>query len=198
MAFEFEKKFILTDEQKEKLLEDAEFLGEKIFTDTYFDNADFSLALSDMWLKKRDDEFNLKIPMRQKEGETINKYHEVDGEMAIREVFAIPKVLDFEKDLQSFGHKPFCVLKTTRKKFFKNGFTIDLDESDFGDWKYRLVEIRLVVNRKDEMNEAEEKIYDFARKHGLETKHIDGKLSEFIKRELPELYEKIKEEKNAY
>lgn len=196
--FEVEKKFILTAEQEKKLLEGAEFLGEKIFTDTYYDNGKFSLALSDMWLRKREAEFNLKIPMRQGEGEMINKYHEVEGEMAIREIFAIPKVLDFENDLASFGHKPFCTFRTTRKKYKKGEFIIDLDKGDFGDWQYELAEIELLVESKEEMKVAEEKIYDFARTHGLEIRHINGKLVTFIQKKLPKLYTKLKEEGVTY
>src|SRR6266567_4270401 len=109
--FEVEKKFKLTKKQQVKLLEDAKFLGEKTFTDIYYDSDKFSLGLNDMWLRKRDEHFNLKIPMREQKNEMINKYHEVEGEMAIREIFAVPVVADFEKDLESFGHKPFCKFK---------------------------------------------------------------------------------------
>lgn len=196
--FEVEKKFILSEKQKEKLLQGATFLNEKTFTDTYYDNEKFSLALNDMWLRKRDDEFNLKIPMRESQGEMINKYHEVEGEMAIREIFAIPKVLDFEKDLASFGHKPFCIFKTTRQKYEKDGFIIDLDKGDFDDWQYELAEIELLVESKEDMKVAEEKIYDFARAHGLEIKHVNGKLVTFIERKLPELYGKLREEKVVF
>lgn len=192
MSFEVEKKFILNKEQKEKLLEGAKFLGEKKFTDIYFDNEQFSLGLSDMWLRKRDDEFNLKIPMREKKEEMINKYHEVEGEMAIREIFAIPMVDDFEKDLESFGHKPFCIFQTTRQKYEKEGFIIDLDQADFGDWQYELVEIELLVESKEEMDEASEKIFSFAKKHDLEIDHVNGKLVEFMKRMMPERYEALK------
>ncbi|EKE11943.1 MAG: thiamine triphosphatase-like protein [uncultured bacterium] len=190
--FEVEKKFILNEKQKEALLDGAQFLGGKVFTDAYYDNEQFSLGLSDMWLRKRDDEFNLKIPMREKEGEMINKYHEIEGEMAIREIFAIPIISDFEQDLESFGHLPFCKFETTRKKYAKEGFVIDLDLADFGDWKYGLAEIELVVELKEDMKEAEEKIYEFARRHELEIKHVNGKLVEFFKRKMPEQYEILK------
>lgn len=191
MSFEVEKKFVLNKGQKEKLLEGAEFLSEKKFTDTYFDNDEFSLGLSDMWLRKRDQQFNLKIPMREKKEELINKYHEVEGELAIREIFAIPIVSDFEKDLESFGHKPFCVFQTTRRKYVKEGFIIDLDEADFGDWHYELAEIELLVESKEKMKEAEEKIYEFAERHNLEIKHVNGKLLEFIRRKIPKFYAEL-------
>lgn len=190
--FEVEKKFILNDEQKKNLLEGAEFLSEKTFIDAYYDNEKFSLGLNDMWLRKRQQEFNLKVPMRESQEEMINKYHEVEGEMAIREIFAIPVVGAFEHDLESFGHKPYCKFKTTRRKYQKEGFIIDLDQADFGDWQYELAEIELLVDSKDKMKESEEKIYEFARHHGLEIKHIDGKLVEFLKRKMPERYAELK------
>lgn len=190
--FEVEKKFILTEEQKKKLLLGAEFLSEQVFFDTYFDNEKFSLGLSDMWLRKRDEDFNLKIPMREKREETINKYHEVDGELAIREIFAIPVVKSFEEDLESFGHQPFCKFKTTRRKYAKAGFVIDLDLADFGDWQYQVAEIELLVKEKADMEKAAEKIFAFARSYDLGILHVNGKLVEFLKRKMPERYAELK------
>ncbi|EKE25775.1 MAG: hypothetical protein ACD_5C00037G0012 [uncultured bacterium] len=198
MFFEVEKKFILNEKQREKLLEGAEFLSEKKFTDTYFDNDEFSLGLSDMWLGKRDKQFSLKIPVREKKEDLINKYHEIEGELTIREIFAIPIVNDFEKDLKSFGHKSFCTFQTALKKYTKEGFIIDLDEANFGDWQYELAKIKLLVKSENQMKDAEEKIREFASRFGLEVKHVNGELIEFIKREIPEIYERLKKEKIAY
>jgi adenylate cyclase class IV len=189
--FEVEKKFILTEVQKTKLLGGAEFLGEKIFTDVYFDNEQFSLGTNDMWLRKRGEAFELKLPMREGGQEMINKYHEIEGEMAIREIFAIPVVENFVKDLASFGHTPFCEFRTIRKKYHKAGFGIDLDIADFGDWQYEVAEIELMVEKKEDMKEAEEKIFAFAKKHELELGHVAGKLVEFLKRKMPERYKAL-------
>lgn len=186
--FEVEKKFILNEDQRRKLLEGAKFLREEIFTDAYYDNEEFSLGSNDMWLRKRGNDFNLKIPMRQQQEEMINKYHEIEGEMAIREIFAIPVAGTFEQDLKTFGHEPFCTFQTIRKKYEKDRFGIDLDEADFGDWQYEVAEIELMVDSKDEMENATERIYAFAESHDLEISHINGKLVEFLKRKMPERY----------
>ena len=45
---EIEKKFILTDGHKEKLLEKAEFLGEKTFTDVYYDTPEYALTKNEL------------------------------------------------------------------------------------------------------------------------------------------------------
>lgn len=195
---EIEKKFVLSEEQKAKLLRGAQFLGEKKFTDTYFDNEQFSLGLNDMWLRNRDGKWELKIPMRQTQDEMINKYHEIEGEMAIREIFAIPVVNDFETDLKSLGHEPFCKFKNVRNKYQKEGFVIDLDIADFGSWNYAVAEIELLVEKQEDMQIAEEKIFAFAKKHGLEIAHVNGKLVEFIKRKMPERYEALKKAKIVF
>ena len=59
---EVEKKFILTTEQEKSLIEGADFLGEKKFTDIYYDDEDFSLTKKDLWLRNREGRFELKIP----------------------------------------------------------------------------------------------------------------------------------------
>lgn len=195
---EIKKKFIPTGAQKKKLLEGAKFLGEEKFTDEYYDNENFSLAFNDIWLSKRGEEFNLKIPIHESREEFIEKYYRIKGEMAIRDIFAIPMIGTFEKDLESFGHKPFGIFETVRNKYEKNGFIINLDEADFGDWQYELVEIELLVESKDEMKDAEERVYEFASRFGLGTIYSNGKLKEFIKRKMPDIYEKLKKEKVVY
>ena len=53
---EVEKRFVnVTDENKRALIEDAELLKNKVNVDTYYDQDDFSLTLSDRWLRKRND-----------------------------------------------------------------------------------------------------------------------------------------------
>ena len=58
---EVEKKFQLSGEQQERLLEGATFLKEKIQTDTYFDTLDYKYSRNHTWLRERDGSYELKI-----------------------------------------------------------------------------------------------------------------------------------------
>src|ERR1035437_5673913 len=124
--FEVEQKFILSKKDIERITKDADFLGEKTFTDVYYDTAEFALTKNDMWLRKRGDEFELKIPMREVKDSLTQQYQEISGEEKIREVFAIAVESDFESDIRAFSYAPFCSFTTTRRKFKKGEFIIDL------------------------------------------------------------------------
>ena len=59
---EVEKKFVLTTDNLAKLTTGAKFLGEKSFTDNYYDTKDYLLALKDHWFRNRDGRWELKVP----------------------------------------------------------------------------------------------------------------------------------------
>ena len=186
--FEVEQKFILSEEDIERLVDGAEFLGEKTFTDTYFDTAEFALTKNDMWLRKRGEEFELKIPMREVTESRTNQYQEIEGEDKIREVFSIAPFKSFVEDIAALGHDAFCVCTTTRKKYQKEGFVIDLDLVEYGDFSYALGEIELLVEQKAQMAEAVGMIEKFAEKNGLKNLPVRGKVIEYLKRKKPEHY----------
>ena len=75
---EVEKKFLLSDNQKTQLLDGAEFLYEKTIVDTYFDDTQFSLTANNLWLRERDNEFELKAPLSTGSGahQITNRFHE--------------------------------------------------------------------------------------------------------------------------
>ncbi|KAG2389126.1 hypothetical protein C9374_014526 [Naegleria lovaniensis] len=69
---EIEKKFHfsrnwLTDEEKvhhplSELLEKSQFLKKQTFVDVYYDTAEYSLTCLDIWLRKRETQFECKVP----------------------------------------------------------------------------------------------------------------------------------------
>jgi len=156
--FEVEQKFRLSESQSVKLLDGAEFVWKKTFTDVYYDTVEFALTKNDIWLRKRGEIFELKLPMRDAGNSLTQQYQEIEGEEKIREIFAIPALGDFEGDIAKFLYAPFCDCTTTRRKFKKDGFTIDIDSVDCGDFLYELAEIELLVVEKAQMNEAARKI----------------------------------------
>jgi adenylate cyclase class IV len=116
--YEIEKKFILTNAQKEKLIKNAEFLGEVVFTDIYYDTKEYALTKNDIWLRSRDGQFELKLPLHQNGKNLPNQYNEIEGEEKIREIFGIVPRKSFLEDIADFGYAPFCKIKNTKKESF--------------------------------------------------------------------------------
>lgn len=206
---EIEKKFLLTDAQKEKLLEKAEFLGEKTFVDVYYDTPEYVLTKNDIWLRARDGKFELKLPLQKNGSGLTNQYHEIEGEEKIRQIFDIVPNGSFLEDIQSFGYAAFCECKTARRKYQKEKFTIDLDEVTFfensaqggseyvRDFKYSIAEIELIIASEKEIKKANDEILAFADLMGLNPqaggKNLRGKVLEYLFRRKPEHYKALVE-----
>lgn len=192
---EVEKKFILDEKQKARLIEGAQFLGEKVFTDIYYDNAQFSLSSKDIWLRERAGVFELKLPAYEiGDDKLVDQYQEIVGEKMIREIFAIPEINNFVDDIAQLGHQPFCTCTTTRKKYQKENFIIDLDEVTYAgsDLEYAIGEIELLVEKKEQIKDASEKIMQFAKEHGLNEGALLGKVLFFVKAKNPKHFAALK------
>ena len=192
---EIEKKFILTDAQRKKMLENAEFLGEKTFTDVYYDTPEYTLTKNDIWLRTRNGKFELKLPLQKNGYGLTNQYHEIEGEEKIRQIFGIVPRGSFLEDIQSFGYASFGKFKTTRREYKKEKFTIDLDEVDYGDFKYSVAEIELLIENEKEIKKANNEILAFADLMGLSSpaggKNLRGKMSKYLFRHKPKHYKAL-------
>ncbi len=193
---EIEKKFKLNELEAARLLEGAEFIGEKTFTDVYYDTSEFALTKNDIWLRKRAGEFQLKLPVFQKEKVQTTGFQEIEGEDKIREIFAVAPVLDFETDIKAFGYEIFCQLRTTRKKYQKEGFEIDLDDAvsvlpGEEDFVYKITEIELLVENKEEVSSASKKIEEFATKNQLKLEKTWGKIAQYLFQKKPKHFEAL-------
>ena len=192
--FEVEKKFKLSEEESEALLKDAEFISEKTFTDVYYDTDEYALTKNDIWLRRRGDEYELKLPMHDPGSNKLTQqYQEIEGEQKIREIFAIAPINDFLADIKVLGYDAFCTCITTRKKFKKDEFTIDVDFVNYGDFSYELAEIELMVEQKDQMEKAAKEIDDFATKQGLRKDYVRGKVLEYLFNKKPEHFASLVE-----
>jgi predicted adenylyl cyclase CyaB len=190
---EVEKKFSLSADEINKLTAGSQFLGEKTFTDEYYDTEDFLLTAQDKWLRLRDGKWELKLTMNK--GQAANKrkmdqYEELETEEGIKEALNIKSKKPLSSALAELGYKPFCKITTTRKKYKKGEFTIDLDQVDFG---YNIGEIELMVEDHGQMQEALDKITEFAGKNNLSLLPVRGKVVEYLKRNKPEHYQKLKD-----
>jgi len=176
---EVEKKFILTPEQEKGLVDGAEFLGEKQFTDIYYDDIEFSLTTKDIWLRERSGRFELKLPMNESlEKRILDQYRELDVEDDILAHFGARGV-SIKDFLIEKGYKPFCEITTTRRKYKKEGFGIDLDVMDFG---YTVAEIEYMTDNESKIQEVTNTIIAFAEKNNIISKNvIRGKVVEYLR-----------------
>lgn len=182
---EVEKKFKLSEDDTLNLLKGAEFLGEKKFIDIYYDRDDYNLSKNDIWLRNRNGKWDLKIPKHVIGKDLTQQYQEIEGEDKIREVFGLPVKNDFVLDIKEFGYEVFCRCETFRKKYQKEGFNIDIDLVDYGDFEYSLAEIELMVESEELMNMAAKKIEEFATNSGLKNAYVRGKVREYLFRKRP-------------
>ena len=179
---EVEKKFILNEQDKERLTKNAQFLNERVFTDIYYDTEIFSLTTNDKWLRSREGRFELKLPLHEGVDRLADQYDELEDEQKIREALNLPPKGKLADDLAKAGYSPFCTCKTTRRKYKKESFIIDLDVVDFQDFTYNIGEIELMVNEKSEIGSAIEKIMDFTKSQNLTIAPVRGKVIEYLKR----------------
>jgi len=190
---EVEKKFLLTPEQKSRLIENAELVGEKNIVDVYYDTADYDVTLANMWLRRRGEEFELKMPtLYQSNDRTVDQFLELTDRTEICQALGLPADGTVVADvLKNARYEPFMSPRTTRRTYRKGGFTIDLDTVTYegSDFRYTIAEIEKLVEGEADMPAAVEQIIAFARQHDLTTdQFILGKVGAFLKSERPDHY----------
>lgn len=186
---EVERKFVIQDSnpaflQKSK----ARFLGEIINTDTYYDDEEFSLTTKNIWIRKRNDKFELKKPFAQN---LIDRFEEIIDERAIRKYLDLPDNLPMESALAEKNYTPFLTYKTNRISYSIPPFKIDLDYVNFGKWDYRVGEIELLITDSRQIDEAIASIEKFAKDNDLVLEKTPGKLLNYLKRYSPEHYQAL-------
>jgi len=185
--FEIEKNFNATKEQEEKLLRGAEFLGTKVFTDVYYDNKTYDITRQDIWLRSREGKFEAKVSIGENPG-VGDRYNEIENDEEIKKLLHMESSGDLKELLEINNYTPFCVCKTARKKYKKEGFNIDIDAAEFKDgFKFEQMEVELMVEDESKAEEAAQKIVNFAKPYGLQEVNT-GKISSYLKSKRPEHY----------
>lgn len=188
---EVEKKFILNKEDEQRLTSEADFISEKVFTDIYYEDAELSLTTSDRWLRERSGKFELKLPFSNEHNvdeHFINQYNELDTDQEIYLALGIHKKSDLAQDLFVNGYLPCATLTTTRKKYRRGDFTIDLDSTDFG---YTISEIEKLVADETNVTLAIDDILKFATLNGLAISPVRGKLIEYLRLNKPKHFDAL-------
>lgn len=190
---EVEKKFILTPENERRLLDGAEFVSERTFTDVYYDSDDYALTTNDIWLRARDSRWELKVSLRTDLHRSGDQYEEIEDEGRIREKLRMPAGENLENDLSLAGYAPFCTITTLRRTYKKGPFTIDLDEGRWSGGSHILAEIELMVNDAPEAGKALQDIHAFAEQNGLALERVHGKAVMYLKRSRPQHFRALVE-----
>ncbi|MBY0376832.1 CYTH domain-containing protein [Patescibacteria group bacterium] len=179
---EVEKKFQPTEEQLKALLSDAKFIEEKLLNDLYYDYPDLRLYKKEIYLRKRSDNFELKIGDNSVSGVS----EEIMGDEKIA------NYLNIKGNLKDFVNQNLIVLidyKTLRKKYKNDVFSIDVDElSDGKDFNLKCIEIEIEVEDLSQADEAKEKIINFAKIYGFENQKALPKRKTYFKEVKPEVY----------
>jgi len=166
---EIEKKFIPTFENLEALLDGAVSMGEMTNHDIYYDYPDYRFLKGNIAFRNRNGNFELKL--KQSGGVHV----ELEDAKEIESYF---NVTDLEKFIEE-NLKIAMEFKVYRKKYKKEDFNLDIDETDFG---YKVGEIELMVEKEEDVKNAEEKIEQFASKYNLELKKGLSKKKAYLKK----------------
>lgn len=178
---EIEKKFVINNEIKKRLINNAEFVYRKTFTDTYYDNNLFSLTIKDMWLRSRGGKFELKLPMNISDKGDINQYREIEDEDSIKQLLKLNNKDCLINILEVSGYTPFCRLTTIREKYKKGNFFIDIDDVYAENFSYSIAEIELIIKEQSEIELAVNQIREFMSKNNISKNTVRGKVIEYIR-----------------
>lgn len=185
---EIEKKFVIDNNKKNQLISGAEFLYKKVFTDTYYDTSDFSLTSKDVWLRLRDNNFELKIPASISDKSFINQYKELTDEDLIKEHLNLQGSGSTNQMLADKKYNPFCILTTTRERFKRDLFSIDIDTVMADGFNYSIAEIELMVEKESDMKSALNQITLFMEQNNISESSVRGKVIEYLRQKNPNHY----------
>ena len=175
----------------------GEKLGEKAFTDTYFDTPDFSLTRRDCWLRRREAQWELKLPVDEvakRSGGERTVFREIEGAAAVNA--ALQELLpscgaELAETMAASGAQPFAEFKTARTKWKLGACTIDADVASFG---HAVMEIERMCAERSEVAQAEAEIADVASLVGATPlKETGGKLETYIRRYVPDQFQALVE-----
>jgi adenylate cyclase class IV len=184
---EIEKKFQPTEEQMKSLLVDAELVKTKDIVDIYYDTPTFEYFKKDIKLRLRNGEYELKIIIKNSTKSGAKQAIEITEPKEILANLGFDTSLDLDRVVKE-KLEVLVDLRTHRTEYKKEGFTIDVDETNFGN---KSCEIELVFEDESESVEAEQKIIDFAKKFGLEMTNPPTKIGEYLRIYRPEVYKEL-------
>lgn len=182
---EIERKLHPSSEIVEKIKNDATFLVSQMMNDIVYDYEDLSLIQNDIWLRKRNGKFDLKV---SKDNDIKNRkfdiYDEIEEESKMCEFLKI-------KSIESANFIEIAHLVTRREKYKLEEFNIDFDwvTSAHDDFIYHIMEVELILKNESEIVLSTEKIKEFMCKYGIEDKPAIAKITQYFYEKKRHIYD---------
>lgn len=174
-------------------------LGEKRFTDTYYDTSKCALTRRDVWLRLREGAWEVKLPLEgdaKRSGGERTVFREVEGaeavNVALRDLLTASGAT-LDETLRVAELRPFAEFSTTRSQWQVGKASLDADVASFG---HAVMEIEVLCADASEVAAAEEEIARVAALVGAKPleKSLGGKLETYIRRHAPDVLEALVEE----
>lgn len=195
---EIERKFLLTPTVKKKLLSFSSPTETICFRDLYYDE---QLALNNIWLRKRNNAWEVKVPVQFNSGDVNSKfgatvYREITGMSQVREAVC-HHYANLDIDIEKL--ECYAMLDTTRTQLSITWNTktvhIILDECsspNIDDFSCSIGELELMVHDESEVDDATQVLNDLVEHLQLgQVEDYEGKLIKYIKKYRPELFKKL-------
>ncbi|KAG8455423.1 hypothetical protein GDO86_001564 [Hymenochirus boettgeri] len=179
----------------------AKLKKELKFRDSYYDTVDCRLTLSDVWLRKREDTWELKYPpkrgtrgLKGSSTQYLELSHEPDIISRVCEELNIPCT----QSMDSLQLEEFANFVTKRRRFelptksgSKHKVVVDLDMADFS---FAVGEVEVLVDTEEEVESALQEVEDICKQLGvLASSPVPGKMSTFLKLNRPDHYRQLLE-----
>jgi len=117
VVIEVEIKVAGQEEDMRRLTADATFVNRKNIVDEYYDYADFRLAVSERWLRKRDGKFELKVSLLEEGfGDRVaDRYDELETDEEIIRALGLPLDVELTSSLATAAIRPYATIVTDRE-----------------------------------------------------------------------------------
>lgn len=179
-TIEIEKKIRLEPHHIEVIAQKGQFLKEITFQDRYFDTANYHYTSQNIWLRQRDGLFELKVGIKN-HNSLVDRYEEITDEKSILSHLGMDGSLGLQTAISLNQLSCFCTFVTLRKSYKLEDLVIDIDQADFGDLRFQVAEIEMVVSSCDQILEAEQKIFHFIKEMDIDISiPLPGKLTYYL------------------
>ena len=184
---EIEKKLNPSPEIIERIKNDATFVKVITKNDILYDYKDLSLTKNDVWLRKRNGKFELKVSRdKNVKNRALDIYDELEDESKICEFLKI-------KSIESENFIEIVNLRTKRERYKLGEINIDFDyaTSPYDDFVYSMMEVELMVEDESDSAISLEKIKAFMNKYGIEDKPAATKIMQYCYEKKRHIYDEL-------
>ena len=179
---EIEQKFCVPSNYRHILESNgALFISKKSLVDEYFDTEELSLLRKDCWLRKRGDQYELKVPPEGKHHTqtSMTQYREISGRCHVKTELA--KITNIPLDEMT----RLCLVDAVRESWKLGNFNIVIDKLETDGWS--VGEIELIATPGQNIDEMKEKIETLGRQLNFRAQSY-GKVRHCLETQNPEAW----------